>query len=160
LHACEADGLTLALSVAGGGRGERALPLLVTDADWDAVADRLHGVLRDGRNEELVRLLDVVESALTTAPDEHAEAELVALAEHAVELAGRRLDDLAPPAPIDLLVGWLALAGAVGQAEVHPAVTAAWIELVPTEHSDLGDPEERARAETWRRLARAVRHYS
>jgi hypothetical protein len=117
-------------------------------------------VLRDGRDDDVVRLLDVVESALTAAPDEHAEAELVALAEHALDMAGRRLDDLAPPAPIDLLVGWLALAGAVGQAEVHPAVTAAWIELVPTEHTDLGDPEERARAEAWRRLARAVRHYS
>ena len=160
LHACEVDGLALALSVAGGAAGERSLPLLRSDADWDALADRLHDVLRYGRDEDVVRLLDVLETALAAPLGERAEAEVVALAEHALDMAGRRLDEVAPPAPVELLVGWLELGTAVGQAEVHPAVVAAWIELVPTEHTDLDDPEERRRNEAWARLARSLRHHS
>ena len=160
LHACEVDGLALALSVAGGAAGERSLPLLRTDADWDALADRLHDVLRYGRDEDVVRLLDVLETALAAPLGERAEAEVVALAEHALDMAGRRLDELAPTAPIELLVGWLELGTAVGQAEVHPAVVAAWIELVPTPESDLDDPEERIRVEAWTRLARSLRLHS
>ena len=160
LHACEVDGLQLALSVAGGAAGGRSLPLLRTDADWDALADRLHDVLRYGRDEDVVRLLDVLETALAAPLGERAEAEVVALAEHALDMAGRRLDEVAPPAPIDLLVGWLELGTAVGQAVVHPAVVAAWIELVPTSGSDLDEPEERRRNEAWARLARSLRVHS
>ena len=36
------DGVTLAVSAAGGSTGERTLPLLLDDADWDALGDRLH----------------------------------------------------------------------------------------------------------------------
>ena len=87
LHACEVDGLQLALSVAGGAAGGRSLPLLRTDADWDALADRLHDVLRYGRDEDVVRLLDVLETALAAPLGERAEAEVVALAEHALDMA-------------------------------------------------------------------------
>lgn len=160
LHACEVDGLALALSVAGGAAGARSLPLLVTDADWDALADRLHEVLRAGSDEDVVRLLDVLEAALAAPLGERAEAEVVALAEHALDMAGRRLDERAPPAPVDLLVGWLELGTAVGQAVVHPAVIGAWIELVPTMPAFLEDPAEHPRYEAWARLARSLRQHS
>ena len=160
LERCSVDGLLLALSTGGGAAGERSLPLLVEDADWDALADRMHDVLRHGLDEDVVRLLDVLETALAAPLGERAEAEVVALAEHALDMAGRRLDELAPPAPIDLLVGWLELGSAVGQAVVHPAVVAAWIELVPTAGTDLDDPEERRGNEAWARLARSLRVHS
>ena len=57
-------------------------------------------------------------------------------------------------------MGWLELGTAVGQAVVHPAVVAAWIELVPTAGSDLDEPEERRRNEAWARLARSLRAHS
>lgn len=40
LHAAGIDGVLLALSTGGGAAGERVLPLVVSDADWDAIGDR------------------------------------------------------------------------------------------------------------------------
>ena len=128
LHACEVDGLALALSVAGGAAGERSLPLLREDADWDALGDRMHDVLRYGRDEDVVRLLDVLETALAAPSSSQ---------------------------PTSRSIG-----AAVGQAVVHPAVVAAWIELVQTAGTDLDDPEQRRGNEVWARLARSLRVHS
>jgi hypothetical protein len=51
------DGVTLAVSRAGGATGERTLPLLITDADWDALGDRLHELLRELEDRDLARIL-------------------------------------------------------------------------------------------------------
>ncbi|HEY3187892.1 MAG TPA: hypothetical protein VGJ70_10480, partial [Solirubrobacteraceae bacterium] len=47
LEAAELPGIELALSTAGGPHGERALPLLVADEDWDALADAVHRLSRE-----------------------------------------------------------------------------------------------------------------
>src|SRR5581483_6328154 len=47
LGRCGLDGVLLALSVGGGAHGERTLPLLVEDADWDALLGHVGAVVDD-----------------------------------------------------------------------------------------------------------------
>ena len=90
-----------------------------------------------------MRLLDVLETALAAPLGERAEAEVVALAEHALDMAGRRLDELAPPAPIDLLVGWLEL-GTAGRPGRGASGGRGGLDRARADGgSDLDDPEER-----------------
>jgi hypothetical protein len=50
------DGLLLALSTAGGAEGERLLPLMREDRDWDAIADRLAQLIPALDEPDLTRL--------------------------------------------------------------------------------------------------------
>ena len=52
------------LSRAGGAAGERTLPLMIADADWDALGDRLHELLRELEDRELARVLLALGGAL------------------------------------------------------------------------------------------------
>src|SRR6185437_13150817 len=45
LGRCGPHGVVLALSTGGGARGERRLPLLRDDKDWDAVGDRIYALV-------------------------------------------------------------------------------------------------------------------
>ena len=47
LRDCSVEGVLLALSTGGGVTGERSLPLLIDDADWDLVGDRAAGFLSE-----------------------------------------------------------------------------------------------------------------
>jgi hypothetical protein len=55
LNACNLDGLALALSCAGGPRGDLHLPLLVSDDDWSALKERVVQAESDS-----VRLLETI----------------------------------------------------------------------------------------------------
>jgi hypothetical protein len=79
LRSCSLDGLLLALSHGGGAAGARTLPLLVDDADWDAAAERIHELVPELANDQLMRLLTALEAALERA-DRRASDELRAMA--------------------------------------------------------------------------------
>ena len=64
---CSVDGLLLALSHGGGETGERAVPLLVRDADWDAAAERIHELVPELRDADLLRVLTSLMSAFAEA---------------------------------------------------------------------------------------------
>jgi hypothetical protein len=51
------DGVTLAVSRAGGVAGERTLPLLITDGDWDVLGDRVPALLGELEDGDLPRML-------------------------------------------------------------------------------------------------------
>ncbi len=51
-------GAVLALSTAGGAAGERRLPLIGSDEDWDALTDRLYALIPELEPPELVDGLD------------------------------------------------------------------------------------------------------
>src|SRR6185503_19145436 len=89
LAACELPGVELALSTAGGVRGERSLPLLIDDEDWDALGDTVHRLCRDAPQSEVERLLGALDNALNTVPETHEE--LLAIAEMALGTIRRRL---------------------------------------------------------------------
>ena len=58
LHNCSVHGALLALSLGGGHRGERELPLLQCDGDWDALTDRLYTLASELEPAELLGLMD------------------------------------------------------------------------------------------------------
>ncbi len=69
LSASAVDGVTLAVSHAGGSAGERTLPLMIADADWDALGDRLHELRRELEDRELARVLLALSGALDAVDD-------------------------------------------------------------------------------------------
>lgn len=54
---CGTYGVLLALSQQGGVAGERSLPLLISDRDWDALGDRIAALLRELEDQDVARVL-------------------------------------------------------------------------------------------------------
>ncbi|HVM58603.1 MAG TPA: hypothetical protein VMT74_14170 [Gaiellaceae bacterium] len=158
LHACGVHGAALALSTAGGAAGERALPLLHDDGDWDALADRL---------AELVPELDAPETTLVLTalaearaqPDGAERAELDALAAETLERLARAWSSVPGGVPVGLLAEWLALASDLPQRPALPALAATWVELAPTRPVDLGSAAETTAFDDWTVLAELLREH-
>jgi hypothetical protein len=152
LERASLEGLLLAISDGGGAAGERRFPLLVSDADWDAVARCAAELVPELEDTGLMRLLSGLESAVQAEADERTRREATALAESVLELARARVDKRPRPVSLALLESWYALAEAIGGAAPRLNVAATWIELLPTGSLDLGSPEELLRTEDWLRL--------
>jgi hypothetical protein len=150
LEHCSLDGALLALSVQGGIAGERMLPLLVADADWDAVGGRLHELVPELADDELFRLLTAVREAVAQAPSPLASGEALELARAALRLTSRRWDGTAVSAT--LLDAWLALAARVPYPPDRPELAPTWIELVPTSCVDVTDAAALYELDEWLRL--------
>ena len=149
LRSSSLDGLLLALSVGGGATGERMLPLLLEDADWDAAADRLAALAPEFFDSEAFRLLASLTEAAGGVRKERSQAEIIALGSSVLELLRRRWDALRAPVPISLLQAWFDLAAHLADHPSPPAVTATWIELLPTRSIDIRDPAEATRLDDW-----------
>ncbi len=141
LEHCGVDGAALALST--GGARER--PLLVDDADWDALGDGLHRLCAELEEPGAVRLLGAIEEALEAAGD----PELEALAVLVLERLRRRWGD--GPVGVDALAGWLAAAGRLAEPPAAPPLAASWLELMPGGAPQ--SPEQLERFADWLRLA-------
>lgn len=148
LHACGSHGAALALSTAGGATGERSLPLLRDDADWDATADRLVELVPGLEPPEVTVLLAALAEARSGA-DGAARAELDALSG---EVLGR-LARVWGAVPVGLLAAWLALASELPERPELPALVSTWIELVPAGPVDLRSAAETASFDDWTALA-------
>jgi hypothetical protein len=96
LHGCGVQGMMLALSVGGGVRGERSLPLLVEDADWDAAGDRIHRLAHELGEDDLDSLRRALQVAFDGTDPPQAD-EVLALAELVQDGARRR--PAPPPMP-------------------------------------------------------------
>jgi hypothetical protein len=147
LGACGIEGALLALSVGGGHAGERALPLLRGDDDWDALADSLHELLREADDPGLVRLLAALGAAADAELDGARRNELEALARSCLEQVRGRWDDGHRPLALTPLEAWFDAAGRLRDPPRPPQVAPTWIELLPG--GDLADPLEAARAADW-----------
>ena len=157
LGAAGLDGMLLALSTAGGARGERLLPLLVADADWDALAERVHVLAPELDARGHARLLDALAAATaaTAARDPARHREVVAIAEQALARAvalwnrgGRELD-------VDLLRSWYALAARIEPAPQPPTLDRTWAALLPAA-PELDPPSELERVERWLALCEVL----
>src|SRR5581483_6041029 len=82
LAACGIYGVMLALSREGGAAGERAFPLLISDADWDALGDRLAELVRELDDHDLVRLLAALREAVSAGPETAHNVEAHSLAHY------------------------------------------------------------------------------
>jgi hypothetical protein len=152
LTRCGLDGLLLALSTGGGAAGERRFPLLIDDADWDALTERLHTVIAALDDHDLFRLLATLREATATG-----EPEVKAVTETVLAAMRRTWDDAGSPIPVGLLATWLELAERTG-AEMVPRLAPTWIDLVPTESIDMGLRDDVRRLDDWIALVEILRN--
>ena len=134
LRACGIHGIALALSTAGGTAGERSLPLLVDDCDWDAVADRIAVLLPELEPPELTMLFGALDQARLAA-----EREGNALATDVLSQIARGWNRQCVAVPAGLLAAWFDLAAALPEPPEQPSPAATWFELVPTGPVDVVD---------------------
>lgn len=149
LARCGIEGALLALSIAGGPAGERNLPFLIDDADWDELLAHVDALVGELDTAERVRLLRQVSEAVLDRShddDRRATAELDAL-------AARLLETILPhgvdTTTLVVLPEWYALAELVREPPPAPDVTRVWIETVPTEELDLAARDGVAALEAW-----------
>jgi hypothetical protein len=148
------DGLLLALSSSGGGTGERVVPLLVEDADWDALADRIASLGGELDGPAITRLLATLAEARFEAPGRGDE--LDALAAYTLGRIARRWDTERAVIEVGLLSLWLELAADLPEPPAWPDLATTWIELLPSEQPDLDDDAELARLDEWTALAELI----
>jgi hypothetical protein len=160
LGRCSLDGLLLALSVGGGAAGERVLPLLVDDLDWDTATDRLVELLPDLDDAEAFRLLAGLAGVWDAELDEHAHAELAALAAVALDMLQGAWRARGGPVPVSLLEAWLVIAVRLPDPPALPELAETWVELVPAAPLDLDAPQELARLDEWLTLAAVLSEHA
>jgi Novel STAND NTPase 3 len=154
------EGVTLAVSGAGGSRGERTLPLLIADADWDALGDRLHELRFELEDRELARVLLALTGALAGVKNQRRARELDNLAVNVLGATRRAWDEQHEPVPVFLLQAWYGLQASVTEPVAHPELAPTWVELHPggllLEHPDRA---ELARTDDWLALAEMLRRH-
>ena len=152
---CGIHGIALALSTAGGAAGERSLPLLRHDRDWDAVADRLAELVPELEPPSVTLLLAVLAEARSGAPDA-AQRELGALTDEMLSQLARLWSG---GAPVGLLAAWLGLATTMPERPPLPALAAAWVELVPVQSVDLASASDATAFDDWLVLVELLRQH-
>jgi hypothetical protein len=151
------DGVGLALSVGGGPAGERNLPLMVRDEDWDVLTTRVLELVRtELASEDVARVLKALTEACWNGPRGWATHEAVVLTREVLAASARRLE-AADELSLPLLEAWLEAAAAAAPAPELPSLAHAWARLVPVPRFD--DPAEVARADDWLALAQVLHRH-
>lgn len=161
LSRCGAHGAALALSVGGGAEGERRLPLIRGDEDWDALTDRLHALVPELEPPELMAVLVTLRMAAQELTDpgeeapaqawerERAGSELASLARIVLERIARGWDAAGEPIALPLLDAWLSLAASVDAPPAAPSLAVTWAELLPARPPAPADTAEVQRLADW-----------
>ncbi|HEY5198573.1 MAG TPA: hypothetical protein VIJ51_16245 [Solirubrobacteraceae bacterium] len=155
LAACGLHGAMLALSRAGGPTGERTLPLLLTDADWDVLADRVRDLVRELDDHDLARLLAAIGDATLVPAAPTRAAEAANLADYALGCTRRAWDTGGRAVPTGLLEAWYAVNALLSSPVTPPRLGPSWAELHPALESTAGRAEL-VRADEWLRLAQLL----
>jgi hypothetical protein len=157
LAAAGLDGVLLALSTAGGSSGERVLPLLVADADWDVLADRVHGLAAEVDPVAHARLLDALRAAIlaTDRRDPRRHVEVVAIGEQALGRATGLWERPPRELDVDLLRSWYALSRRVSAPPQPPALDRTWAALLPA-GVQFQPPSELYRLDAWLALCEVL----
>ena len=132
LAACGVDGVLLALSRQGGSAGERALPLMVGDSDWDTLGDRLAHLLGELEDHDLARVLLGLREALSGELEPARHAEAASLAEYALRATCRAWRTQRRSLPVFLIEAWYAAATPLPEPVEPPPLTRTWTELHPS----------------------------
>lgn len=125
-------GVMLALSQEGGAAGERSLPLLVGDRDWDALGDRIAELLPELEDQDLGRVLLAFGDALNSALEPAQRAEVESLAGYVLGAMSRGWDKHLRPVPVFLLEAWYATNALLAERAAPPPVARTWGELHPS----------------------------
>jgi hypothetical protein len=152
LRSSSFDGVLLALSTAGGPTGERLLPLLRDDRDWDAVGDRLAQLIPTLDHPDLTRLFIALDEAGAATVDDERGGELRYLVEGALSSVARRWSGERAPIAVGVLHWWLRLASSLPDPTPMPELMTTWIDLAPTASVDVRAHEEIVRFDDWTTL--------
>ena len=143
LERCGVHGFALALSTAGGVSGERTLPLLESDADWDVLTDRIYGLVAELEPAELIAALSALGQALDElakdSNDAVANREAHALARTALVRSASLWDARREPIPLGPLEAWLAVGVRLSPLPPAPEMSVTWAELLPATVPGCGD---------------------
>jgi hypothetical protein len=156
LERCGVDGVLLALSVAGGAAGERVLPLLRDDGDWDTLIARVGEIAAGLDDASAIRLLTSLSAAFDADLPERARAEVIAVAALALERVAAAWDDMHVTLGVGALEAWFALADRLPEQRSAPTVVRTWIELLPIAPVDPRSREALVRLEEWLALAEVL----
>ena len=157
LHRCSLEGLLLAVSTAGGASGVRELPLLVEDADWDILAERVVEVARELDDHALLRLLAAMDEAAAVATDERTQREVLAVATTLLQVVKRVWDARGAALSTTLLAQWLDLAARLDEMPEPPNLLPTWIDLLPTRSLDVAHRDDLRRLDDWITLVEVLR---
>jgi hypothetical protein len=157
LGACGPYGALLVLSGAGGAGGERVLPLLIDDADWDVFNDRVGELLRELDDADLARLLLACAEPLAADLDARQTAELQSLVEYTLGAATRLWDAQRKPLPIFLLEAWYTASRNLARPLEPPQITPTWVALHPASADVVDEQRDLRRSDEWLELVQALR---
>jgi hypothetical protein len=160
LDACSLHGAMLALSREGGIAGERTLPLLVSDGDWDRLGERMRQLANQLEDRELAQLLLALRGVRTGDLARSQEQEVRSLAAYLLDAVARRWDQRHRPVPVFLMENWYALWEWTAEWIQPPQLGPTWAELYPASPPAGGlDRSELARADEWLALAQTLVRY-
>jgi len=160
LATCGIHGTMLALSSEGGVAGERVVPLLVADSDWDLLGDRLRELSHVLEDQDLARVLLTLARALGAGLDPAQRREACGLAEYELNATRRTWEQQRRPLPVFLLEAWFALNAQLPTPHSPPALARTWAELHPgSPLTGLLDRAELDRADDWLTLAQTLARY-
>ena len=159
LGACGPYGALLVLSGAGGAGGERVLPLLIEDADWDVFTDRVGELLRELDDTELARLLLACAEALAADLDVRQTDELQSLVEYTLSATRRFWDAQRKAFPIYLLEAWYTASGNLARPLEAPRIDVTWVALHPASADVMDEQHELRRSDEWLELAQTLREH-
>jgi hypothetical protein len=160
LSGSSANGVMLALSLAGGRDGERQLPLLATDADWDTLTDRVYVLVPELDAMELQAVLDSISRVIALLDRQSTVLEARALARTILSRTVKRWDETGSSIPLPALDAWLTLNDWLPPDPPRPAppnVTRTWADLLPACESKLADRRSVERFADWLTLADLLR---
>jgi hypothetical protein len=158
LRRCGVHGVVLSLSTAGGAAGERRLPLLVDDQDWDELADRLHGLIPQLERGELIAVLAALREA-TSDLSRLAGRETRELARIVLRRTATLWDSARAPIPLALLEAWLELGRRLTPRPEPPSLGVTWAELLPARRPHPADRIEVERFADWLTLCELLATY-
>ncbi len=156
LAACGLHGVLLALSQAGGSDGRRMLPLLRSDADWDALTDRVRDLVRELEDHDLARLLLAIADALVDHLSPAQRIEAANLAGYTLATACRTWDAAGRALPAGLLDAWHEVNSRLADPASPPQIGPTWWALHPQARA-LSSRAELAAAGEWLALAELLR---
>ena len=159
LRNCSVHGALLALSLGGGRRGKRELPLLQRDGDWDALTDRLYTLVPELEPPELLGLMDCLELTIHDLSGTPAAHEADALATAVLARLATAWTTTRAPIPPPALEAWFTLAGGLSATPAPPAISVTWAELLPTTAPQLTDGPSLERFADWLTLADLLMDY-
>jgi hypothetical protein len=161
LGRCGPYGVALALSTRGGAAGDRQLPLIAGDEDWDAIGDRIYALAPELEPRQAVTVLAAVDHLLELLPDDALPAaEVMTLARLALERFGELWENSHAVITLPCIDAWLSVATRLQPPPRPTFLGVTWANLLPTQLPDPDDFTEVQRFTDWQSLCEVVRDFS